>query len=168
MSLSTKDRLPEYRSGIGYDAHRLTTGRRLVLGGVDIPYEKGLEGHSDADVLTHALMDAVLGAAGLGDIGEHFPNTDQEYKGVSSIKLLGYVALLVHKHGFTVVNADAVLLAEEPKINPHKKQMCAHMAKALGIDEARVNVKATTNEGMGFVGAKEGMAAYATALLRRE
>ncbi|MBF0331339.1 MAG: 2-C-methyl-D-erythritol 2,4-cyclodiphosphate synthase [Candidatus Omnitrophica bacterium] len=155
----------EYRSGIGYDVHPLTTGRKLILGGVCLPYEKGLKGHSDADVLVHAIMDAILGAAGEGDIGEHFPDTSSEYKDASSIRLLKYVGQLVAQKGFTIVNVDAVLLAEEPKIKPYKNEMGVNIAGALGIDLGRVNIKATTNEGLGFVGAKEGMAAYATASL---
>jgi 2-C-methyl-D-erythritol 2,4-cyclodiphosphate synthase len=157
----------EFRSGIGYDVHRLVTGRKLVLGGVKIPYEKGLLGHSDADVLVHAIMDAVLGAAGAGDIGEHFPDTDHQYKGASSIALLKHVAGLVAAKGFKIVNVDAVLLAEAPKIKPHKAKMRMNIARALKIGEDCVNIKATTNEGLGFVGAEEGMAAYATASLRK-
>ncbi len=157
----------EYYSGIGYDVHPLVDGRKLVLGGVTIPYIKGLKGHSDADVLLHAIMDAILGAAGLGDIGEHFPDTSRKYKDISSLVLLKQVRSAVLKAGFTIVNVDAVLLAEEPKIKPYKKIMCANIAKALDMDVARVNVKATTNEGLGFVGAKQGMAAYATASLRK-
>jgi len=159
--------LPEYYSGIGYDVHQLLEGRKLVLGGIKIPYAKGLKGHSDADVLLHAIMDAVLGAAALGDIGEHFPDTSRKFKDVSSLLLLRQVGALTAKAGFTIVNIDAVLLAEEPKIKPYKKAMCACIAKALGMDVSRVNVKATTNEGLGFVGAKQGMAAYAAASLRK-
>ena len=158
----------EYRSGIGYDVHPLVEGRKLILGGVDVAYGRGLKGHSDADVLVHAIMDAILGAAGLGDIGEHFPDTSLEFKGASSIKLLKQVADLVAKAGFTVVNVDATLLAEEPKIAPHKKSMRANIAGALALPEARVNIKATTNEGLGFIGAKQGMAAYASASLCKE
>ena len=157
----------EYYSGIGYDVHQLVGGRKLVLGGIKIPYVKGLKGHSDADVLLHAIMDAVLGAAALGDIGEHFPDTDRKYKGVSSLRLLKQVGALAAKSGFTVINVDAVLLAEEPKIKPYKKAMCACIAKALGMNVSRVNIKATTNEGLGFIGAKQGMAAYASASLRK-
>ncbi len=159
--------LPEYYSGIGYDVHALVSGRKLMLGGVKVPYVKGLKGHSDADVLLHAIMDAVLGAAGLGDIGEHFPDTSRRYKGASSLALLKQVGALAAKAGLTVVNIDAVLLAEEPKIKPYKKDMCACIAKALGMDVSRVNIKATTNEGLGFIGAKQGMAAYAAASLRK-
>jgi len=158
---------PEYYSGMGYDVHPLIGGRKLVLGGVRVPYARGLKGHSDADVLLHAVMDAVLGAAGLGDIGEHFPDTSRKYKGASSLLLLKQVGVMVVKAGFTVVNIDAVLLAEEPKISPYKKEMRGRMAKALGMDASRVNVKATTQEGLGFIGAKQGMAAYATASLRK-
>lgn len=167
MSLPTWYHAPECHAGIGYDVHALATDRKLVLGGVTIPYEKGLKGHSDADVVVHAVMDAVLGAAGLGDIGEHFPDKSRKYKGASSILLLKHVAGMAAKAGFTVVNVDVTLLAEAPKITPYKKQMVDHIAGALGIDGARVNVKATTNEGLGFVGAKQGMAAYATASLRK-
>ncbi len=167
MALPTWYLAPEYHSGIGYDVHPLVAGRKLVLGGVKVPYEKGLKGHSDADVLVHAVMDAILGAAGAGDIGEHFPDTSRKYKGASSIELLKHVAGVVAKKSFTVVNVDAVLLAEEPKIKPYKKQMGVNIAAALGIDAAQVNIKATTNEGLGFIGAKEGMAAYATASLRK-
>lgn len=167
MSLPTWYRAPEYHAGIGYDVHPLVDGRKLVLGGVVIPYAKGLKGHSDADVLTHAIMDAILGAAGEGDIGEHFPDTSRKYKGASSLLLLGRVAQLVAKAGFTVVNVDVVLLAEEPKIKPYKAEMRANIAQALGMDDKHVNIKATTNEGLGFIGAKQGMAAYATASLRK-
>jgi 2-C-methyl-D-erythritol 2,4-cyclodiphosphate synthase len=159
--------LPEYYSGMGYDVHQLVDGRKLVLGGIKIPYIKGLKGHSDADVLLHAIMDAVLGAAALGDIGEHFPDTSRKFKDVSSLLLLKRVAALAAKAGFTIVNIDAVLLAEEPKIKPYKKAMCACIAKALGMDVSRVNIKATTHEGLGFIGAKQGMAAYAAASLRK-
>jgi len=159
--------LPEYYSGLGYDVHPLVNGRKLLLGGVKVPYARGLKGHSDADVLLHAVMDAVLGAAGLGDIGEHFPNTSARYKGASSLVLLKQVGAMAAKAGFTVINIDAVLLAEEPKIKPYKKEMRARIAKALGMDAARVNIKATTNEGLGFIGAKQGMAAYAVASLRK-
>ena len=156
----------DYRSGIGYDVHPLVKGRKLVLGGVTIPYALGLKGHSDADVLLHAVMDAVLGAAGLGDIGEHFPDTDPQYKGASSLRLLGQVRKMVEKAGLKVANVDSVLLAEEPRISPYKKKMCQNIATALNIDVDRVNVKATTNEGLGFIGRQEGLAAYATATLR--
>ncbi len=167
MSLPTWYRAPEYHAGIGYDVHPLAAGRKLVLGGVEIPYALGLKGHSDADVLIHALMDAILGAAGAGDIGEHFPDTSRKYKGVSSLLLLTRVGQIAAKAGFTVVNVDVVLLAEEPRIKPYKVRMRGNIAGALGMDEQHVNIKATTNEGLGFVGAKQGMAAYAVAALRK-
>lgn len=158
--------VPQYCSGIGYDVHPLVSGRPLILGGETIPYSKGLKGHSDADVLVHAIMDALLGAAGKGDIGELFPDTDKKLKNISSIVLLDKVSKLLKKTGFKVVNVDAILLAEEPKIGPCKEAMRVNIAKALDIDPCQVNVKATTNEGLGFVGRKEGLAAYATAMLR--
>ncbi|MBF0619782.1 MAG: 2-C-methyl-D-erythritol 2,4-cyclodiphosphate synthase [Candidatus Omnitrophica bacterium] len=158
----------EYRSGIGYDVHPLVSGRKLFLGGVEIPYERGLLGHSDADVLLHALADAVLGAAGLGDIGEHFPDTDLKYKGASSLLLLETVRQCAAKAGFSIANVDCVLLAEEPKIKPYKDTMKNNIARALDVEPGQVNIKATTNEKLGFVGEKKGMAAYATALLRRQ
>jgi 2-C-methyl-D-erythritol 2,4-cyclodiphosphate synthase len=156
-----------YYAGIGYDVHQLVRGRKLILGGVCVPHAKGLKGHSDADVIVHAAMDALLGAAGLGDIGELFPNTSPKYKGASSISLLEQVRALLVKKRFAVVNVDIVLLAEEPKIMPYKERMRANIARALNMNQARVNVKATTGEGLGFVGAKQGMAAYAIASLRK-
>jgi 2-C-methyl-D-erythritol 2,4-cyclodiphosphate synthase len=156
----------EYRSGIGYDIHPLIGGRKLFLGGVEIPFDKGLSGHSDADVLLHAVADALLGAAGRGDIGEHFPDTDRQYKGIASLQLLKMVRQELGKAGWEPLNVDCVLLAEAPKIGPYKGQMKALIAGALNIPPERVNVKATTNEGLGFVGRREGMAAYATALVR--
>ena len=155
-----------YCTGIGYDVHRLVEGRKLVLGGVNIPYEKGLYGHSDADVLLHAIADALLGAAGKGDIGELFPDTEKKYKGISSLILLKHVSELLVQSRFEVVNVDCVLLAEEPKITPYKPQMKENIAQALGLDFCRVSVKATTNEGLGFVGREEGMCAYAVVMLR--
>ena len=155
------------RIGHGYDVHRLVPGRKLILGGVDIPYERGLLGHSDADVLTHAVMDALCGAAGLGDIGELFPDTDPAYKGISSLKLLGEVGRLLRERGFAVVNLDATLLAQAPKVAPYKAQMAENIAAALGIEADRVNVKATTEEGLGFTGDGSGMAAHAVALVER-
>jgi 2-C-methyl-D-erythritol 2,4-cyclodiphosphate synthase len=153
------------RVGFGYDVHRLVDGRPLVLGGVKIPYEKGLLGHSDADVLVHAVMDALLGAAGAGDIGRHFPDTDDRYKGIESLKLLSRVGAILHEKGFTVGNIDSVIVAQKPKLAPYIEEMELNMAKALGIDPARVNVKATTTEGLGFTGTGEGIAAYGTALI---
>ncbi len=156
------------RVGIGYDVHRLVTGRKLFLGGVEIPYEMGLEGHSDADVLLHAVCDALLGALGKGDIGEHFPNTDQQYKNISSLKLLKKVNALILNEGYKVNNVDAVILAQEPQVKPFKSKMAFQIAYGLGIDETAVNIKATTNEGLGFVGRKEGIAAYAVVLLDKD
>lgn len=156
------------RVGIGYDAHRFVKGRKLFLGGVEIPFEMGLEGHSDADVLLHAICDAILGALGQGDIGEHFPNNDQKYKNISSLKLLNRVNSLVLTAGFQVNNIDAVILAQEPNLKVFKSRMREAIAGELAIDETLVNIKATTNEGMGFVGRKEGLAAYATVLLSKK
>ena len=153
------------RVGFGYDVHRLVEGRPLILGGVEIPSPKGLDGHSDADVVLHALADALLGAATLGDIGRHFPNTDPRYKGISSLILLGHVADLLRRHRFAVVNADLTLLLEAPRIAPHVERMRATIARALDITPEQVSVKATTGEGMGFVGTGEGAAAYAAVLL---
>ena len=155
------------RIGHGYDVHRLTEGRRLILGGVDIPWEKGLLGHSDADVLVHAVMDALAGAARLGDIGELFPDTDPAYQGISSLELLKEVGRLLREKGCAVVNIDAVLLAQAPKVAPYKAQMAENLAAALGIEAEQVNVKATTEEGLGFTGDGSGMAAHAAALVER-
>ena len=153
------------RSGIGWDSHRLEAGRRLILGGVELEHDHGLVGHSDADVLTHAVMDALLGAAGLGDIGEHFPDTDERWRDADSIALLRHVATLIQDAGLKVVNVDATVVLEQPKVSPHKPAMRARLADALGLDEDRVNVKATTGEGLGFVGRGEGAAALAVAAL---
>ena len=155
------------RIGHGYDVHRLVEGRKLILGGVDIPWEKGLLGHSDADVLVHAVMDALTGAARLGDIGKLFPDTDPRYAGISSLKLLAEVGRLLGEKGFAVVNIDAVLLAQAPKVGPYRPHMAANIAAALGIDPEQVNVKATTEEGLGFTGDGSGMAAHAVALLEK-
>ncbi len=156
------------RVGFGYDVHRLVEGRPLILGGVEIPSPKGLDGHSDADVVLHALADALLGAAALGDIGRHFPNTDPRFKGISSLILLGHVSDLIRKHRFSVVNADITLLLEAPKIATYVERMRASIARALDIAPEQVSVKATTGEGMGFVGAGEGAAAYAAVLLMHQ
>ena len=153
------------RIGHGYDVHRLVEGRKLILGGVDIPWEKGLLGHSDADVLVHAVMDALTGAARLGDIGKLFPDTDPAYAGISSLKLLAEVGRLLGEKGFAVVNIDATLLAQAPKVGPYKQRMAENIAAALGIGPERVNVKATTEEGLGFTGDGSGMAAHAVVLL---
>lgn len=150
-----------FRVGIGYDVHKLVKGRKLILGGVTIPFNKGLLGHSDADVLIHAVCDALLGAAALGDIGKHFPNTDPAYKNIQSTKLLSHVGSLLASKGCTIGNIDAMLIAEEPKIGRYIDQMKKNMADALAIHAATVSIKATTNEGLGFIGKKQGMAAYA-------
>jgi 2-C-methyl-D-erythritol 2,4-cyclodiphosphate synthase len=154
-------------TGIGYDCHRLAAGRRLVLGGVEIPSELGLDGHSDADVLTHAVIDALLGAAALGDIGEHFPDTDERFRDADSLALLGQVVQSVLAAGLEVVNVDCTVIMEQPKLSPHRVAIRARLANALGLELERVNVKATTGEGMGFVGRGEGVAALAVASLQR-
>lgn len=156
------------RVGMGYDVHRLTKDRALILGGVHIPWEKGLLGHSDADVLTHAVMDALLGAAALGDIGRHFPDTDPAYKGISSLVLLKKVGDLLKKEGYGITNIDAVVIAQKPKLLPHIPSMRENMAKALEIPVEGLNVKATTEEGLGFTGREEGIAAQAICLLHEE
>jgi 2-C-methyl-D-erythritol 2,4-cyclodiphosphate synthase len=155
------------RVGIGYDCHRLAAGRRLVLGGVEIPNELGLDGHSDADVLTHAVIDALLGAAGLGDIGEHFPDTDERWRDADSMQLLARVVERVQADGFDVLNVDCTVVMEAPKLLPYKPAIREALAAVLGIELARVNVKASTGEGMGFVGRGEGVATLAVAGLRR-
>ena len=155
------------RIGMGYDVHRLTVGRPLVLGGVTIAHEKGLLGHSDADVLVHAVCDALLGAAALGDIGTHFPDTDPAFKNISSLALLEKVAEMVRAGGFSPVNLDATLMAERPRIQPYKNEMRDNIARSAGLDPSRVNIKATTTEGLGAVGREEGMAAHCIALIER-
>lgn len=154
------------RIGQGYDVHRLTEGRDLILGGVKIPYEKGLLGHSDADVLTHAVMDALLGAAALGDIGMLFPDNDPAYEGADSIALLKKVGEVLEEHGYVVENIDSTIIAQKPKLLPYRPQMAENIAKALGLETSQVSVKATTEEGLGFTGAGEGIAAQAIALLQ--
>ena len=153
------------RIGIGYDVHRLVPERKLIIGGVEIEYEKGLLGHSDADVLLHALMDALLGAAALGDIGRHFPDTDSAYEGASSLDLLSHVGGLVRQEGYRVGNVDAVIIAQRPKMSPHIENMRKNIAEALQIQVGQVNVKATTEEGMGFTGSGEGISSQAVCLL---
>ena len=155
------------RIGHGYDVHRLVEGRRLILGGVEIPWEKGLLGHSDADVLTHAVMDALAGAARLGDIGKLFPDTDPAYAGISSLKLLEEVGKKLTEKRFLVINVDVVLLAQAPKVGPYRQQMAENLAAALGIDVEQMNVKATTEEGLGFTGDGSGMAAHAVVLIEK-
>lgn len=155
------------RIGHGYDVHRLTPGRRLILGGVEIPWEMGLDGHSDADVLIHAVMDALLGAAALGDIGQLFPDTDPAYLNISSVILLRRVSEALKDNGWLVVNVDTTLIAQRPKVGPYREAMRQNIADALGIDISRVNVKATTEEHLGFTGDGSGMAAHAVALVER-
>jgi 2-C-methyl-D-erythritol 2,4-cyclodiphosphate synthase len=155
------------RIGNGYDVHRLSAGRKLIIGGVDIPFERGLSGHSDADVLLHAICDAMLGAAGLGDIGRHFPDTAPIYKDISSLMLLEEVRRLLAEAGFRVNNLDATIVAERPKMAPHIPAMITNIAGAIKVDRSAINVKATTTEGLGFVGRDEGMASYAVVSIRK-
>lgn len=152
--------------GIGYDVHRLVEGRPLILGGLKIPFEKGLLGHSDADVLTHAVMDAILGAIGKGDIGRHFPDSEPMYKGANSLELLKEVVGMLYREGLTVNNLDATLIAQEPKLSPYLDEMGRQLSRVLGVDAGAVNVKATTTEGLGFCGRGEGMAACAVVTLK--
>ena len=153
------------RIGLGYDVHRLVEERDLIIGGVNIPYEKGLLGHSDADVLLHAIMDSLLGASALGDIGTHFPDTDERYKEASSIKLLEEVGKLLYKNGFSINNIDSTIIAQRPKMSPHIMNMRENIAKALNIDINKINVKATTEEGLGFTGTGEGISSQSVCLL---
>jgi len=152
-----------FRCGIGYDAHRLVSGRKLIIGGVKIPHPRGLEGHSDADVLSHAVADAVLGALGAGDIGKHFPNTEESIRAISSIEILRHAATIAAQKNARVVNVDATVLAEAPKISPHIAAMQEKIADALGVKANAISIKATTNEGLGAIGRSEGMAAIAVA-----
>ena len=155
------------RVGLGYDVHKLVEGRDLILGGVTIPYEKGLLGHSDADVLVHAIMDALLGATALGDIGKHFPDTDPAYKGISSIKLLQHVGKLLEDNLYVIENIDATIIAQRPKMAPHIMTMRNNIAEALGIEVDQINVKATTEEGLGFTGTGEGISSQAICAVER-
>lgn len=155
------------RVGHGYDVHRLATGRALILGGVTVPYDRGLDGHSDADVLVHAVMDALLGAAAAGDIGKLFPDSDEAFRGISSIELLRRVKLHLDSISFAVVNIDATIVAQEPKLSPYREDMRQNIADALGVDVAQVSVKATTEERLGFTGSGEGIAAHAVVLIER-
>jgi 2-C-methyl-D-erythritol 2,4-cyclodiphosphate synthase len=159
--------ITNYRSGFGYDVHRLVEGRPLILGGVEVPFEKGLDGHSDADVLLHALIDAILGAAGMGDIGTHFPSSDPSLKGISSLDMLSRVMVLVSDVGWRVENVDGTIVAERPRLSPHTPRMKVTIASALGIEDECVNVKSKTTDGLGFTGMGEGMAAYCTVMLAR-
>jgi 2-C-methyl-D-erythritol 2,4-cyclodiphosphate synthase len=156
------------RCGIGYDVHRLAEGRKLILGGVEIPHSRGLEGHSDADVLSHAIADALLGAIGEGDIGQHFPNTDESIRGISSVEILKHVSRLLAKNAVRVVNVDATIVAEEPKIAPHISEMRKKIADAIGSNESDLSIKATTNEKLGPIGRGEGIAAMAVATVKIE
>lgn len=158
----------QYRIGYGYDVHRFQEGRDLVLGGVKIPYEKGLLGHSDADVLTHAIMDAILGALSLGDIGEHFPDSDPAYQGISSLLLLQKVKELMEESGYRIGNLDALVVAQEPKLKDHKTAIKEKLAEALKVPTEKINLKATTEEGLGFTGEKLGIAAKAVCLLEKK
>ncbi len=155
-----------YRIGNGYDVHRLIKGRKLILGGVDIPHGLGLDGHSDADVLCHALCDSLLGASGAGDLGKYFPDTDNKWKGVSSLVLLGKSGELVAERGFQISNIDTTIVAQQPKIGPHIESMITNISETLKIDPTQINIKATTTERLGFTGREEGIAAYAVALLK--
>ena len=157
-----------FRNGIGYDAHRLVEGRKLILGGIEIAHPRGLDGHSDADVLSHAIADALLGAIGAGDIGQHFPNTDESIRGISSIEILKRVSALLAQKKARVTNVDATLIAEAPKIAPHIPAMRKIIAKAIGVSESTISIKATTNEGLGALGRGEGMAAMAVASVEQE
>ena len=155
------------RVGLGYDVHKLVEDRKLIIGGVEIPYEKGLLGHSDADVLLHAIMDALLGAAALGDIGKHFPDTDDAYKGISSMLLLQKVRDLLSENFFSIANVDMTIMAQRPRIGPHIEAMRENIAEVLGIGKSRINIKATTTERLGFVGREEGIAAEASCSIYR-
>ena len=153
------------RVGMGYDVHKLVEERELILGGVNIPHTLGLLGHSDADVLLHAIMDALLGAAALGDIGKHFPDTDEKYKGISSLKLLEHVGKLIEQEGYVIENIDATVIAQKPKLRPYIEEMEENIAKTLGLEKNQVNVKATTEEGLGFTGSGEGISSQAVCML---
>ena len=168
IKITTREDLPmEYRTGTGFDVHAFAEDRQLVLGGVLIPYEKGLAGHSDADVLVHAVMDALLGAAALGDIGRHFPDSDMQYKGISSMILLSRVRQLLEDNFYSIGNIDATVMAQAPKISPYVEQMRSGIADALKIEKSRINIKGTTTERLGFVGRKEGIAAEAVCSIYR-
>jgi len=159
---------PAFRLGLGYDVHRLVPQRPLILGGVKIPFHLGLAGHSDADVLSHALGDALLGAANLGDLGRHFPDSDPKYKGISSLQLLETISSLVHQKGYSIGNVDVTVVAQEPKLAPHIQKMQTALADVLKVSADQISIKATTTEGLGFIGRQEGIAAYAIALLFKE
>ena len=156
-----------FRIGNGYDVHKLVEGRKLILGGIEIPHNLGLLGHSDADVLVHAIIDGLLGALALGDIGKHFPDTDDKYKGISSIKLLNEVACLIKNKGYEVVNIDSIVAAEQPKLKPYIDEMRKQVAEALGVEIEAISIKATTEERLGFTGREEGIKSYAVVLLKK-
>lgn len=160
-----EERMEKMRVGLGYDVHRLAEGRKLILGGVEIPHSLGLLGHSDADVLLHAIMDALLGAAALGDIGKHFPDTEEAYRGISSRKLLEHVGMLVEKEGYRIENIDATVIAQKPKLRPFIEEMEQNIADVLKLEKNQVNVKATTEEGLGFTGTEAGISAQAVCVL---
>lgn len=160
--------IPEFRVGLGYDAHRLVVGRPLMLGGIRVPFERGLDGHSDADVLLHALIDAVLGAAGLDDIGTHFPSTDPTWEGISSVDMLVRALAMVRDAGWRVENVDGTIVAQRPRLSPHTPLMKAAIAETLGLSEERVNVKSKTTDRLGFTGSSQGIAAYCVVMLVRE
>ncbi len=153
------------RVGFGYDVHKLIEGRKLILGGINIPFDKGLEGHSDADVITHAIMDALLGAVGMGDIGEHFPDSDEKYKDADSLQLLKRVCEIVEESGYYIENIDATIVAQKPKLKEYKEDIRENIAKTIKIDKSRVNIKATTEEGLGFTGSLDGISAKAICLV---
>jgi 2-C-methyl-D-erythritol 2,4-cyclodiphosphate synthase len=163
----TWDGRTTFRAGFGYDAHRLVEGRPLILGGIEVPFEKGLDGHSDADVLLHAVIDAILGAVGMGDIGTHFPSSDPALEGISSRAMLERTIEMVHGSGWRVENVDGTIVAQRPRLSPHTARMKSTIAKICGIEEERVNVKSKTTDGLGFTGAGEGMAAYCAVMLSR-
>lgn len=168
IKITTREDMPmENRTGTGFDVHAFAPGRKLILGGVEIPYDRGLDGHSDADVLVHALMDALLGAAAMGDIGRHFPDTDQQYKGISSMVLLRQVGEKLAEAGYSIVNADVTVMAQAPKISPYVDEMRSNIAGTLNVDKSRINIKGTTTERLGFVGRKEGIAAEAVCSISR-
>jgi 2-C-methyl-D-erythritol 2,4-cyclodiphosphate synthase len=160
--------LSEYRAGLGYDVHRLVIGRPLILGGVEVPFERGLEGHSDGDVLLHALIDAILGAAGMGDIGTHFPSSDPSLEGISSLGMLARVVSMTREADWRIENVDATIVAQRPRLSPHAPRMKSTIAEALGLDDSRVNIKSKTTDGLGFTGTGEGMAAYCVAMLAKD
>jgi len=160
--------MPKIKVGFGYDIHPFKKGRKLILGGVQVPFERGLEGHSDGDVLLHSICDALLGAANLGDIGKHFPNKDKRYKDISSLRLLGEVKELLQKKELVIENIDSTIIIEEPNLSSFKQKMKVNIARTLEVSSSQINIKATTNEGLGAIGKGEGIAAYAVVLLKKD